>query len=136
PLPIVAAVFNAVDDRIGSHDTGVAWRMQIEDVTGLLPALQAALDTGRKVLLTADHGHTPFRGTQLRVGAGSTPRYARLKPGEPVPEGFVEIDCGDLAGQPGRMAFAWRSGAYRGQVQVGFHGGCSLEEMVVPVAWL
>lgn len=124
---MIAAVFNAVDDRIGSHDTGAAWRMQVEDVTGLVPALQAALDTGRKVLVTADHGHTPFRGTALRVGNGSTPRYVRLKPGEDVPDGFVEIDCGDLAGEPGRTAFAWRSGVYRGQVQVGFHGGCSLE---------
>jgi hypothetical protein len=135
-LPVVAAVFNAVDDRIGSHDTGAAWRMQVEDITGLLPALQAALDTGRRVLLTADHGHSPFRGTALRVGAGSTPRYLKLGAGETAPEGFAEIDCHDLAGQPGRMAFAWRSGVYRGQVQVGFHGGCSLEEMVVPVAWL
>ncbi len=135
-MPVVAAVFNAVDDRIGSHDTGAAWRLEVDDVTGLLPALQAALDTGRKVLLTSDHGHTPFRGTALRVGPGTTPRYARLGPGEVPPEGFVEVDCGDLAGEPGRTAFAWRSGVYRGQLQVGFHGGCSLEEMVVPVAWL
>lgn len=136
PLPVVAAVFNAVDDRISSHDTGAAWRMEVEDVTGLLPALQSALDTGRKVLFTADHGHTPFRGTELRVEGGKTPRYVRLAAKDPVPDGFIEIDCADLAGEPGRTAFAWRSGVYRGQVQVGFHGGCSLEEMVVPVAWL
>jgi hypothetical protein len=136
PTQVVAAVFNAVDDRIGSHDTGAAWRLDVDDVTGLLPALHAALDAGRKVLLAPDHGHSPFRGTELRVSAGSSPRYVRLKPGEPVPEGFLEIDCGDLAGEPGRTAFAWRSAVYRGQVQVGFHGGCSLEEMVVPIAWL
>jgi len=133
---VVAAVFNAVDDRIGSHDTGAAWRMQVEDITGLLPALNAALGSGRKVLLTADHGHSPFRSKDLRVGPGATPRYARLGDDEPVPEGFIEVDCGDLAGEPGRTAFAWCSGVYRGQIQVGFHGGCSLEEMVVPVAWL
>lgn len=134
--PLVAAVFNAVDDRIGSHDTGAAWRLEVEDITGLLPALDAALGAGRKVLVTSDHGHSPFRGTALRVGAGSTPRYVRLKAGDAVPDGFVEIDCADLAGEPGRTAFAWRSGVYRGAVQVGFHGGCALEEMVVPVAWL
>jgi hypothetical protein len=136
PTPVVAAVFNAVDDRIASHDTGAAWRLDVEDVTGLLPALQAALDARRKVLVTADHGHTPFRGLDLRVGAGSTPRFVRLKAGEEVPAGFIELDCGALAGEPGRTAYAWRSGVYRGAVQVGFHGGCALEEMVVPVAWL
>lgn len=136
PTPVLSAVFNAVDDRIASHDTGAVWRVEVKDISGLLPALQAALDSGRKVLLTADHGHTPFRGTELRVGAGNTPRYARLKTDEAVPAGFVEIDCANLAGEPGRTAFAWRSSVYRGSVQVGFHGGCSLEEMVVPVAWL
>jgi len=135
-LPVVAAVFNAVDDRISSHDTGAAWRLQVEDVTGLLPALQAALNTGRKVLLTADHGHTPFRGTANRVGAGAPARYVRLGAGEAAPDGFMEIDCGDSTPEPAQIAFAWRSAVYRGQVQVGFHGGCSLEEMVVPVAWL
>ena len=136
PTEVVAAVFNAVDDRIGSHDTGAAWRLQVEDIHGLLPGLQAALETGRKVLVTSDHGHSPFCGTALRVGAGASPRFLRPGPGEPVPDGFLEINCGDLAGEPGRAAFAWGAGAYRGQVQVGFHGGCSLEEMVVPVAWL
>lgn len=134
--PLVAAVFNAVDDRIGSHDTGQAWRMDVEDIHGFLPALKTAFEAGRQVLLTADHGHSLFRGTDLRVGAGSTPRYAVLAASETPPDGFVEVPCGDLAGSGGRLAFAWRSGAYRGMPQVGFHGGCSLEEMVVPCAWL
>lgn len=133
---VVAAVFNAVDDRIGSHDTGAAWRMQVEDITGLLPALHAALDHGRTVLLTADHGHTPFRSKALRVGPGSTPRYLSLGRDAVPPPGFLEVDTEALTGRPGRTAFAWRSGVYRGSIQVGFHGGCALEEVVVPVAWL
>ena len=37
---------------------------------------------------------------------------------------------------PERRAFAWRSGAYLGGPQVGFHGGVGLEEVVVPLAWI
>ena len=135
-LALVAAVFNAVDDRIGSHDTGQILSFDVDHMHGLMPALKAALHAGREVLLTADHGHSLYRGKDLRVGSHTTPRFLPLGPQDEVPEGFEEIDCGGLAGQPGRMAFACRSGVYLGRPQVGFHGGCSLEEMVVPVAWL
>ncbi len=57
-------------------------------------------------------------------------------PGETPPGGFIEIDLADLGGAAGRYAFAWRMSVYRGMPQVGYHGGCSLEELVVPMAWL
>src|SRR5690606_34484409 len=88
------------------------------------------------VLVTADHGHTPFLGKDRRVGSGPTPRWCELGPGDEVPDGFIEIDLEGHGGTPGRKAFAWKVGAYRGQPQVGFHGGCGLEEMVVPLAWI
>ena len=133
---IVAVVFNAVDDQIGSSNTGARVRIKASDITGFVPSLKAALRAGRRVLLTADHGHSPFVSHQHRVGAGGTPRYLELGPGEAAPEGFIAIDLGGLGGSVERGAFAWRMGAYRGHPQVGFHGGCSLEEMVVPMAWL
>jgi len=55
---------------------------------------------------------------------------------EPVPAGFIEIDLAGLGGPPQRRAFAWRSGVYLGGQQVGFHGGCGLEEVAVPLAWI
>jgi hypothetical protein len=133
---IVVAVFNAIDDRIGSSATGTPLDVRLDQIAAFLPAVRAALDAGRKVLVVADHGHTPFESTALRVGAGPTPRFCELAPGETAPEGFVEIDLGGLGGAKARQAFAWRMSAYRGQPQAGFHGGCSLEEMVVPMGWL
>lgn len=139
-LPVVAAVFNAVDDEIGSSNTGAVSRLRPGDISGFLSALGAAFDAGRAVFLTADHGHTPFLGTALRVGAGPTPRFCELAESEQQPEGFAVIDTAGLGGpaaaQGKRLAFAWRVGAYRGQPQVGFHGGCGLEELVVPMARL
>lgn len=135
-IDVVAAVFNAVDDQIGSSNTGATVRIAAGDITAFRPSLQRALQSGRQVLVTADHGHSPFFEKQLRVGAGSTPRFLPLGQHDPIPDGFLEIDVGGLGGTPGRRAFAWRVGAYLGNPQVGFHGGCGLEEMVVPLAWL
>ena len=135
---VVAAVFNAVDDQIGSANTGAQVRLNPEDINGFKPSLRAALKAGRRVLITADHGHTPFVHKDMRAGSGKTPRYLGLggKPVPEVPEGFLEIDLGGLGGPAERRAFAWQGGRYLGNPQVGFHGGCSLEEMVVPLAWI
>jgi hypothetical protein len=135
-LSVVGAVFNAVDDQIGSANTGAIVRLSPEDITAFKPALRVALQAGRRVLITADHGHSPYIDKSLRTGNGKAPRYIALGKHDAVPEGFIEIDLAGLGGPPERRAFAWRSGAYLGGPQVGFHGGCGLEEVVVPLAWM
>lgn len=135
-IEIVASVFNAIDDQIGSSNTGAQLQVKPDQISGFIPSLQAALAHGRSVLVVADHGHTPFWNKSLRVGPGATPRYRELGAKDVAPDGFIEIDVQELGGTPGRKAFAWRMGTYQGSPQVGFHGGVSLEEMVVPLAWL
>jgi len=139
-LDVVAAVFNAVDDLIGSASTGVAFEVKPQQIAGFIPSLQRALRAGRHVLVTADHGFSPFLSKELKAGApkgGDAHRYLELQPRDEPPDGFVEIDVRGLGGQPDRrLAFAWKVGAYLRKPQVGFHGGCGLEEMVVPMAWL
>ena len=54
----------------------------------------------------------------------------------PCPKASSRSISAGLGGPPERRAFAWRSGAYLGGPQVGFHGGCGLEEVVVPLAWI
>jgi hypothetical protein len=135
-ISVVAAVFNAVDDQIGSSNTGATVKLAPEDIMAFKPALHVALKARRRVLVTADHGHTSYVDKYLRAGNGRTPRYLSLGELDPVPEGFAEIDVARLGGPPERRAFAWRSGVYLGGPQVGFHGGCGLEEVVVPLAWI
>ncbi|MDO9018003.1 MAG: BREX-2 system phosphatase PglZ [Deltaproteobacteria bacterium] len=135
-IEIVSVVFNAIDDQIGSANTGAMVRVEAASIGGFVPSLREALGAGRKVLLVADHGHSPWWGRDLRVGAGATPRFKELAAGEDPPEGWIELDLQGLGGRPGRWAFAWKMGSHQGSPQVGFHGGCSLEEMVVPMAWI
>jgi len=68
-LVVVAAVFNAVDDQIGSSNTGATGRLAPEDISAFKPALRVALKAGRHVLLTADHGHSPYIDKDLRAGS-------------------------------------------------------------------
>lgn len=135
-LSVVAVVFNAVDDQIGSANTGATVKIAPENIHAFKPSLEVALRAGRRILVTADHGHSPYLEKSLRAGAGKAPRFVGLAKQESAPEGFLEIEVGGLGGPPERRAFAWQSGVYLGGPQVGFHGGCSLEEMVVPLAWL
>lgn len=135
-VSVVGVVFNAVDDQIGSSNTGATVKISPEDITAFKPALRVALKAGRRVLVTADHGHSPYIDKSLRAGNGKTPRYTVLGKHDAVPEGFIEIDVAGLGGPAERRAFAWRSGAYLGGPQVGFHGGAGLEEVVVPLAWI
>jgi hypothetical protein len=135
-VAVVGVVFNAVDDQIGSSNTGATVKIAPEDITAFKPSLRVALKARRRVLITADHGHSPYLDKSLRSGSGKAPRYVALGKNDSAPDGFIEIDVAGLGGPPERRAFAWRSGAYLGGPQVGFHGGCSLEEMVVPLAWI
>lgn len=138
-IQVVAAVFNAVDDQIGSSNTGACVRLAPEDISAFKPSLRAAVRAGRRILITADHGHTPFIDKNLHLSfpsRGKSSRFLPLEKHEPAPEGFMEIDLAGLGGPLERRAFAWRSGAYLGTPQVGFHGGCGLEEVVVPLGWL
>ena len=134
PTHIIATVFNAIDDQIGSHNTGYHSTIKPEEISGFLSSLKAAFDNKRQVFLTSDHGHTRFIGNHCRSGAGPTSRYLEID--NTLPEGFMEIDVAGTGGSEKPLAFAWKMGTYRGTPQVGFHGGCSLEEMVVPAVWL
>jgi hypothetical protein len=71
-------------------------------------ACACALKARARVLVTADHGHSPYIDKSLRAGAGKTPRYLPLGKHDAVPEGFIEIDVAGLGGPPERRAFAWR----------------------------
>ncbi len=135
-VDVVAAVFNAIDDQIGSANTGAMVKVGAAAIGGLLPALREAFRAARLVLVVADHGHSPWWSKDLRVGNGATPRFKTLAPGEAPPDGWIEVDLQGLGDAGARQAFAWRMGSHQGSPQVGFHGGCALEEMVVPMAWL
>lgn len=138
---LVAVILNAIDDDLRSTTTSVRLP-RLDDLGPLLNVAQNALKHGWAVVVTADHGHTWFRDKNRRVGAvrpGGGERYMPLAVGETAPSGaVVTSDPHVVRVQDGqKMALLTTVGAYFGQQpRRGFHGGASLEEMVVPCAWL
>ncbi len=130
---LVAVVFNDVDDAIASKEHGVLPERTLERCTNAFrEGLLAAVENGWRVVLTADHGHTPYRQPD-RKAATVHARFSLLAPGETPPEGTVVFERG--TGLPFRLAALHALGAHAGPQHLGYHGGVSLEEMFVPLAF-
>lgn len=103
-----------------------------------LEAVNDGLKSGRRVLLVSDHGHTWHRTKEQRIGAyvpGGSHRHMPLTTGQSAPDFALVTDDLEIVPPPNGapLAFLYRVGDYFGQVpQRGYHGGASLEEMVIP----
>jgi hypothetical protein len=129
---LVAVVLNAVDDALASPRTTALGPWTTGALgEGVLDALRAALEAGFTVLVTADHGHTPFWRAERKVegSRSASQRYAQ----EPLP-GAVALKT--TPWRAGTWHLLTRVGAHARVQKQGFHGGAGLEEVVVPLAFL
>ncbi len=128
---VVAAVFNGVDDALSSKETTALppWSLGALGA-GAAETVQVAIDEGWCVLITADHGHTPFVSTDRKVAPTA---LGHRFSAERV-DGAVEFKNGPLPRQP--LHLLARFGAWFGHQRRGFHGGAGIEEVVVPLAFL
>ncbi len=128
PTRLAVAVWNGVDDWLSSHGTTPhgPWKFS-ELAPGALPSLQLAISRGWTVLVTADHGHTPFVTADRKIGTANI--GARF---DKVPhDATVAFEHGPLPQPP--IHALHRVGAFFGQQHAGYHGGASFEEVVVPL---
>jgi hypothetical protein len=129
--PLLSAVFNGVDDALSSKETTPLSRWSLGALgAGAAEVVQVAIDEGWCVLVTADHGHTPFVSSDRKVApAGLGHRFTAE-----ACEGAVVFRSGPLPRQP--LYLLTRFGAWFGHQRRGFHGGAGIEEVVVPLAFL
>jgi hypothetical protein len=131
---VLAAVFNEVEDALSSKQSGILPVWQLGNLGKLARALTVAVRNGWTIILTADHGHTPFREPDMRAAGFSGSRYVDLPNGPaPVPQSVVFEKGSDV---PRRLAALYRVGEHGAPAHVGYHGGASLEEVFVPIACL
>ena len=125
---VVGVVINAVDDHLAKGDqVPVAWTA--DHIRPLDELLEAARSAGRAVVFASDHGHVIDRGTTLRDGGG--PERWRAATGPPA-EAEVLI-AGRRVVAPGRRLLApWSERVRFGMKKNGYHGGASLQEVVLP----
>ncbi|MCB1051857.1 MAG: BREX-2 system phosphatase PglZ [Acidobacteria bacterium] len=126
---LVALVINAIDDQLakgGQFELG--W--DLDRLPILEKVLQSAQVSGRAVVLVSDHGHVLERGTEMVASSGGGERYRKpdtkaLAPSEVLVSGDRVV--GHSWVLPWSESLRYVSGK-----KVGYHGGASPQELIVP----
>jgi hypothetical protein len=129
---VVAVVINAVDDHLMKADQ-LRLRWTIAQFKGLDALLAEARSSERTVILSSDHGHLLDQDTELRASSPNARwREPSLEsyPGESKLGGArVKAACG-----LDEVVLAWNERLRYASKRNGYHGGCSPQEALVPVA--
>lgn len=126
----VAVVINAVDDRL-SGGAQVAVRWQVEQLTLLRQLLEAARESGRAVVLTSDHGHVLDHDMTYRSAEGAGERYREQTAG--VADDECRVAGPRVLTAGGGAVLPWSERVRYGANKFGYHGGGSLQEVVIPL---
>ncbi|MDJ0841534.1 MAG: BREX-2 system phosphatase PglZ [Acidobacteriota bacterium] len=128
---VVAAVINTVDMLLDAGEQ-LGERWTVETVKPLGALLEAASRSNRTVVMTADHGHVLEWDMTYRRADGKGERY-RLS-GEPAVD---ELRTSGPRVVDGPVILPWSERVRYGRKKYGYHGGASLQEVVVPAAvWI
>ena len=127
---VLAVVINAVDDWLdGSNQVTVNWNL--EQLSLLRQLLEAARESGRALIMTSDHGHVIDHGMQYRASDESGERFREQGP--PPSAGECEVAGPRVLTSGGRAVLPWSGKIRYGGNKLGYHGGGSLQEVVIPL---
>ena len=127
---VVAAVVNAVDDYLAKADQ-VRPRWSLEYLPLVAALLHEARMAGRVVVFASDHGHLLDDETRIsRNDFGDRWRSDDQKVGEDE----IVLAGARVGANGGRVIVPWSERARYGMRKNGYHGGATLQEMIVPIA--
>lgn len=147
---VVAIVFNGVDDHLSGSDQ-LNQRWTLDDLRLIKPILYEARNAGRLALITADHGHLIDEATHVLAGLNDGTDKASAKSagfamgdrwrnlaGAPVSAEEVLLSGGRVMAPSGQqqVVVPWSEALRYGSRKNGYHGGITLQEMLVPIAVL
>ena len=131
---LVGLVINAIDDQLSSSSQVVVhWNLQ--SIPMLRQVLEAAREGGRAVVITSDHGHvldhdSQFAPTQVETHNGERYRGEGAVPSEQE----VEVSGPRVLTASQRAVVPWSEKLrYTKSRNRGYHGGGSLQEVVIPL---
>lgn len=131
---LVGVVINAIDDQLSSSSQVVVhWSLQ--SIPMLRQVLEAAREGGRAVVITSDHGHvldhdSQFAQTQVESHNGERYREEGAAPSEQE----VEVSGPRVLTASQRAVVPWSEKLrYTKSRNRGYHGGGSLQEVVIPL---
>jgi len=130
---VLAVVINAIDDQLSSSSqVNVEWGF--ESIALLRQVMDAAREAGRVVVITSDHGHVLDHDSVFQPPSGEYgERYRSVAEGAPS-ELEVKVS-GKRVLAPGQsviLPWSERLRYTRGKSH-GYHGGASLQEVVIPL---
>ncbi|MGH9322580.1 MAG: BREX-2 system phosphatase PglZ [Vicinamibacteria bacterium] len=132
---VIGVVINAVDDHLAKGDqVRVSWTAHT--IRPLAELLDAARDARRVVVMTSDHGHVLERDLEHRPAGPEDRDRWREPAGSPAVEEVLLEGPRVLLGKEHRVILPWTERLRYGTKKNGYHGGASLQEVVVPIAVL
>jgi hypothetical protein len=129
---VVGVVINAIDDRLsGAQQLRDNWSINRIDPLGAL--LKLARDSGRVVVLTADHGHVWHRPDAQLLSSEVSTRWRPTS--HDLHDGEVRITGERVRDEDGQhtVVVPWTETIYYKRQQNGYHGGATPQEMVCPL---
>ena len=135
---LVVVVVNEVDEAIRTA-ADAPFPLTLEEYPMLSAVLEAAKQSNRVVLITADHGFSPDTGHKWQLPTGAAPVEARLaRASEEADSSIPAVLCRELIYNLGGplLALHGMGGRFSALPKVGYHSGIGLEEVVVPAAWV
>ncbi|MBK6942982.1 MAG: BREX-2 system phosphatase PglZ [Planctomycetes bacterium] len=128
---VVGVVLNAVDDHLLKGDQS-RFTWTIERISPLPALLEAARESKRTIIVTADHGHVLHHESRFRTYSDGGERWRGAV--EPIETDEVRL-AGPrvLLGSPDIVA-PWSESLRYGGQKNGYHGGATPQEVLVPVA--
>ena len=142
---VVAVVFNAVDDHLSGPDQ-LNHRWTLDHLRLIKALLYEARNAGRLVLVTADHGHVideathgfeASGGKDMLAGTSMGDRWRSRADAAVSPEECL-MSGGRVMAPDGsdQVVVPWSETLRYGSRKNGYHGGVSLQEMLVPITIL
>jgi hypothetical protein len=131
---VVAVVYNGVDDHLsGSDQLQPHWKL--DDLRLLRPLFYEARLAGRVIVITSDHGHVLDEAI-VSSGLGLGDRWRSCETG-PGPQ-EMRLEGGRVLAPTGerQVVVPWSESLRYSQKKNGYHGGISLQEMIVPICLL
>ncbi|MDI4636710.1 MULTISPECIES: BREX-2 system phosphatase PglZ [Halomonadaceae] len=132
---LVGVVINAIDDQLSSSSQVVVhWNLQ-STLPMLRQVLEAAREGGRAVVITSDHGHVLDHDSQFSQPQVETHNGERYREeGAPPGDQEAEVSGPRVLTASQRAVVPWSEKLrYTKSRNRGYHGGGSLQEVVIPL---
>jgi len=132
---VIATVINAIDDQLSSSSqVSVDW--SLASIAVLRQVLEAARDAGRVVIITSDHGHVLDHDSSF-----INPSDNSVSNGERYQLSDAQVSASEISVKGNRVVTSTKSVTlpwsekvrYTKGKSLGYHGGGSLQEVVIPL---